>query len=39
MVVLKRCQFGRRSERLDPAQLSLLEETTDADLEAKWGAD
>ena len=34
MAVLKRWQFGRRSERLDPAQRSLLEETIDADLEA-----
>jgi hypothetical protein len=32
MAVLKRWQFGRRSERLDPAQRSLLEETIDADL-------
>ena len=34
MAVLKRWQFGRRSEQLDPAQRSLLEETIDADLEA-----
>ncbi len=34
MAILKRWQFGRRSERLDPAQRSLLEETIDADLEA-----
>jgi transposase len=34
MAVLKRWQFGRRSEKLDPAQRSLLEETIDADLEA-----
>src|ERR1700685_394946 len=34
MAVLKRWQFGQRSERLNPAQRSLLEETIDADLEA-----
>jgi transposase len=34
MAVLKRWQFGRRSEKLDPAQRSLLDETIDADLEA-----
>ena len=34
MAVLKRWQFGRRSEKLNPAQRSLLEETIDADLEA-----
>jgi transposase len=34
MAVLKRWRFGRRSEQLDPAQRSLLEESIDADLEA-----
>jgi len=34
MAVLKRWRFGRRSERLDPAQRSLLEESIDEDLEA-----
>ena len=34
MAVLKRWQFGRRSERLDPAQRSLLDEAIDADLVA-----
>ena len=34
MAVLKRWQFGHRSERLNPAQRSLLEETIDADLQA-----
>jgi len=34
MAVLKRWQFGHRSERLNPAQRSLLEETIDADVEA-----
>ena len=34
MAVLKRWQFGKRSEKLNPAQRSLLEETIDADLEA-----
>src|SRR5580658_3854292 len=34
MAVLKRWQFGKRSEKLDPAQRSLLDETIDADLEA-----
>ena len=32
--VLKRYQFGRRSEQLDPAQASLLEETIDGDIAA-----
>ena len=30
MAVLKRWQFGRRSEKHDPAQRSLLDETIDA---------
>ena len=34
MAILKRWRFGRRSEKLDPAQRSLLEETIDEDLEA-----
>lgn len=34
MALLKRWQFGHRSERLNPAQRSLLDETIDADLEA-----
>ena len=34
MGVLKRWRFGRRSERLDPTQRSLLEESIDEDLEA-----
>lgn len=34
MAVLKRWRFGRRSEQLDPAQRSLLEESIDEDLEA-----
>lgn len=34
MAVLKRWQFGHRSEKLNPAQRSLLEETIDADIEA-----
>ena len=34
MAVLKRWQFGRSGERLDPAQLSLLDETIDADIAA-----
>jgi len=29
MAVLKRWKFGRSGERLDPAQLSLLDETID----------
>ena len=34
MAMLKRWRFGRRSEQLDPAQRSLLEESIDEDLEA-----
>ena len=34
MAVLKRWKFGRSGERLDPAQLSLLDETLDADIAA-----
>ena len=34
MAVLKRWKFGRSGERLDPAQLSLLDETIDADIAA-----
>jgi transposase len=34
MAVLKRWRFGRRSEQLDPAQRSLLDESIDEDLEA-----
>ena len=34
MGTLKRWRFGRRSEQLDPAQRSLLEESIDEDLEA-----
>src|SRR6185312_2931303 len=34
MAVLRRWRFGRRSERLDPTQRSLLEESIDEDLEA-----
>ena len=34
MAVLKRWRFGRRSEQLDVAQRSLLEESIDEDLEA-----
>jgi transposase len=34
MAVLKRWQFGRSGERLDPAQLSLLDETIDTDIAA-----
>jgi len=34
MAILKRWRFGRRSEQLDPAQRSLLEESIDEDLEA-----
>ena len=34
MAILKRWRFGRRSEQLDPAQRSLLEEAIDEDLEA-----
>ena len=34
MAVLKRWKFGRSGERLDPVQLSLLEETLDADIAA-----
>ena len=34
MAVLKRWKFGRSGERLDPAQLSLLDETFDADIAA-----
>lgn len=32
--VLKRLQFGKRSERLDAEQMSLLDEAIDADLAA-----
>ena len=34
MAILKRWRFGRRSEQLDPAQRSLLEERIDEDIEA-----
>jgi transposase len=34
MAVLKRWKFGKSGERLDPAQLSLLDETLDADIAA-----
>jgi len=34
MAMLKRWRFGRRSERLDAVQRSLLEESIDEDLEA-----
>lgn len=34
MALLKRWRFGRRSEQLDPAQRSLLEESIDEDLQA-----
>ncbi len=34
MAVLKRWRFGRSGERLDTAQLSLLDETIDADIAA-----
>ncbi len=34
MAVLKRWKFGRSGERLDAAQLSLLDETLDADIAA-----
>jgi transposase len=34
MAILKRWRFSRRSEQLDPAQRSLLEESIDEDLEA-----
>ena len=34
MALLKRWQFGQRSEKLDPAQRSLLDETIDADIAA-----
>ena len=34
MAILKRWRFGRHSEKLDPAQRSLLEEAIDEDLEA-----
>ena len=34
MAVLKRWKFGKSGERLDPAQLSLLDETIDADIAA-----
>ena len=34
MAVLKRWKFGRSGERLDPVQLSLLDETLDADIAA-----
>lgn len=34
MAILKRWRFARRSEQLDPAQRSLLEESIDEDLEA-----
>jgi transposase len=34
MAILKRWQFGRRSEKFDLAQRSLLDETIDADIEA-----
>ena len=34
MAILKRWQYGRRSEQLDAVQRSLLEESIDADLEA-----
>jgi hypothetical protein len=34
MATLKRWQYGRRSEQLDAAQRSLLDESIDADLEA-----
>lgn len=34
MAILKRWRYGRRSEQLDPAQRSLLEEAIDEDLEA-----
>ena len=34
MAVLKRWKFGKGGERLDPAQLSLLDETLDADIAA-----
>jgi transposase len=34
MAVLKRWKFGRSGERLDAAQLSLLDETIDADIAA-----
>jgi transposase len=34
MAILKRWRFGRRSEQLEPAQRSLLEEAIDEDLEA-----
>lgn len=34
MAILKRYRFDRRSEQMDPAQRSLLDECIDADLEA-----
>jgi hypothetical protein len=34
MAILKRWRFGRRSEQLDPAQRSLLEDSIDEVLEA-----
>jgi transposase len=34
IAVTKRWKFGQHSERLDPAQASLLEETLDADIAA-----
>ena len=34
MAVLKRWRFGKSGERLDPAQLSLFDETFDADIAA-----
>ena len=43
MAISKRWRFGQQSERLDPAQASLLEETLDTDIaamesemEVKW---
>ena len=34
MAILKRWHFDRRSEQMDPMQRSLLDESTDADIEA-----
>ena len=34
LALLKRFRFGRRSEQLDAQQVSLLEESVDADLAA-----
>jgi len=34
MAILKRYRFDRRSEQMDPAQRSLLDESIDADIEA-----